>query len=63
MQQAKTLKSDIFSLAMVAVCCYNGGNPLHDARGNVLDYQTSLEKISRMEVTDMAAKVRPMTHR
>eukprot|EP00729_Bicosta_minor_P019887 gene19887-29077_t len=49
MQQAKTLKSDIYSLAMVAVCCYNGGNPLHDARGNVLDYQTSLEKISRME--------------
>ena len=54
LQKQKTTKSDIFSLAQVAICCYNDGKPLFESNGNVLTYQSSLEKLTRGEPSEMS---------
>jgi hypothetical protein len=33
---------------------YNGGKPLNDSRGNLLDFKSNLERVSRMQAADMA---------
>lgn len=42
--------SDIFSLGMLLVACFNGGHPFHECQGNLLEWHASAERLSRTQV-------------
>jgi SCY1-like protein 2 len=40
-------------LANVVIATYNDGNPMYDSKGNILDYQSNLERLSRIQLSEL----------
>ncbi|EGD83576.1 SCY1 protein kinase [Salpingoeca rosetta] len=52
--RTRSVASDVYSLGHVIFACFNHGRPILESNGNVLAFQSNVERISRMSAGELS---------